>query len=95
MARMKRLQFMIEPELDEALEAAALRERVSKAALIRRWIGEHLPPLPPLEEDPLWEMVGAFEAEPLPPGVTLDDVIYGKKAGDRRWVDEARVDEAR
>lgn len=82
MARMKRLQFMIEPELDGALEGAALRARVSKGEFIRRAIRAQIDPLPPLEEDPLFEMFGAFDAEPLPPGVTLDDVIYGKQAGD-------------
>ena len=76
MARMKRLQFMIEPELDVALEQAALREGVSKAALLRRLVRLNTVPFPPLEEDPLWQMVGAYDGGLLP-GETVDDVVYG------------------
>ena len=49
---------MIEEELDAALARQAAEEGVSKAALIRRFVRERLRPLPPLEEDPLWELVG-------------------------------------
>ena len=84
MARMKRLQFMIEPELDGALEAAALRERVSKGEIIRRAIRSQVKLLPPLEEDPIWGMFGAYDGPGLRPGETIDDAIYGKKAGDPR-----------
>ena len=76
MARMKRLQFMIEPELDVALELAALREGVSKAALLRRLVRLNTVPFPPLEEDPLWQMVGSCDGGLLP-GETVDDVLYG------------------
>lgn len=61
---MKRLQIRIEEELDAALGRQARREGISKAALIRRYVRERLRPLPPLEADPLWEMVGADEYEP-------------------------------
>ncbi len=70
---MKRLQFMIDEELDTALEREALREGVSKAALIRRFIGEHLRPLPPLASDPLWGIVRAYDGEPG----DIDDIVYG------------------
>lgn len=69
---MKRLQIMIEPEVDEALERLARKERTSKAALIRRFVRERVKPLPPIEEDPLWEMVGADSFEPA----DHDDVLY-------------------
>jgi hypothetical protein len=70
---MKRLQIMIEPELDEALAREAAREGVSKAALIRLFVRRQLKPSPPIEEDPLWEMVGAdAHAEPG----NVDDVVY-------------------
>jgi predicted HicB family RNase H-like nuclease len=39
---MKRLQFRIEEELDQALEAQARREGTSKAALVRRCIRQGL-----------------------------------------------------
>jgi hypothetical protein len=70
---MKRLQIMIEPELDEALERQAAKEKTSKAALIRCYVRKELKPLPPLHEDPLWEFVGAdADAEPG----DVDDVVY-------------------
>lgn len=68
---------MIEEDLDAALARQALRERVSKAALIRRYVRERLAPLPPLHEDPLWELVGSVDAEPVD---DIDDFLYGPKA---------------
>jgi Ribbon-helix-helix protein, copG family len=77
---MKRLQIMIEEELDEALAHQARKEGTSKAALIRRYVADELKPLPPLREDPLWEMVGADpHAEPA----DIDEVVYGGKTRDR------------
>jgi hypothetical protein len=75
MARMKRLQISIEPELDAALGRAARREGVSKAALVRRLVAQRLTPLPPLEEDALWEFVGAVEGAPGD-SASVDDVVY-------------------
>ena len=69
---MKRLQVMIEEDLDEALGAQALREGTSKAALIRRHMRHALRPIPPLEQDPLWQMAGADSYEPA----DIDDVVY-------------------
>lgn len=69
---MKRLQIMIEPEIDAALARLARKERTSKAALIRRFVREKVKPLPPIEKDPLWEMVGA---DSFPPE-DVDDVVY-------------------
>ena len=75
---MKRLQIMIDEDLDAALERQARRESVSKAALIRRYVRERLTPLPPLEEDPLWQLVGMADGEPHD-SATVDDVVYGPK----------------
>lgn len=81
MRAVKRLQIMIEEDLDIFLERQARREGVSKAALIRRYVRERLGGLPPLEEDPLWEMVGAAgEVEPVD---DIDEVVYGGKLRDR------------
>jgi hypothetical protein len=74
---MKRLQIMIEEELDAALERRALEEGTSKAALIRRYVGERLTPLPPIEEDALWGLVGSVDAEPVD---DIDDFLYGPNA---------------
>lgn len=68
---MKRLQIMIESELDEALHRQAQVEGTSKAALIRRFVRLQLD-LPSLEADPLGQMIGADDFEPEP----VDDVVY-------------------
>ena len=73
MPDVKRLQIMIDEDLDAALDRMALKEGTSKAALIRRFVRERVKPLPPLEEDPLWQMVGADDVEPA----DVDDVVYG------------------
>lgn len=69
---MKRLQIMIESELDAALEREATRTSTSKAALIRRYVAEQLRPLPPVTADPLWSMVGSDDFTPA----DVDDVVY-------------------
>lgn len=69
---MKRLQIMIDEDLDAELERRASREHTSKAALIRAYVRERLRPLPPLEEDPLWELVGTVDGEPA----HHDDIVY-------------------
>ena len=75
----KRLQIMIEEDLDAALELQAREERTSKAALIRRYVRERLwsKSLPPLHEDPLWKFVGSSDAEPVD---DIDDFLYGPNA---------------
>jgi hypothetical protein len=72
---MKRLQIMIEEDLDEALELQARKEGTSKAALIRRYVAEQLKPLPPIRDDPLWDLVGMDEGSP-DDSVSVDDVLY-------------------
>ena len=75
MEEVKRLQIMIEEELDAELGRQARREGVSKAALIRRYVAERLRPLPPIREDPLWDLVGADpDAEPVD---DIDEYLYG------------------
>lgn len=69
---MKRLQMLIDADLDDALERQARAERTSKAALIRRYVRERLSAHPPLEADPVWRMVGVDDFAPD----TVDDVVY-------------------
>lgn len=71
---MKRLQIMIDEDLDQILERMALDGGTSKAALIRRFVRERVAPLPPIEEDPLWLMVGADSYDPGPE--SIDDIVY-------------------
>lgn len=76
MARMKRLQISIEPELDEAVERRAEEEGLSKAEVIRRCVRERVKPLPPIEEDPFFKLRGTVEGEP-DSSMTINDVVYG------------------
>jgi hypothetical protein len=79
MSDVKRLQIMIEEDLDSALAVEARRQRTSKAALIRRYVRERLRPdaLPPIEEDPLWAFAGGSDAEPVE---DIDEFLYGSGA---------------
>lgn len=72
LSSMKRLQILIDKELDAALEKKARAEGRSKAALIRQYVGERIKPLAPLEADPLWRIVGADDFEPEP----VDAIVY-------------------
>ncbi len=76
MARMKRLQISIEPELDAAVERRAEEEGLSKAEVIRRCVRERVKPLPPIEEDPFFKLCGTVEGDP-DSSTTIDDVVYG------------------
>ncbi len=69
---MKRLQILIDQDTDTALERKARSEGKSKAALIRQYVRERVKPLPPLEADPLWRIVGADDFKPK----SIDDVVY-------------------
>ena len=55
---------MIEEDLDAELERQATLEGVSKAALIRRYVGERLRRRPIPEDDPIWGLVGMVEGGP-------------------------------
>lgn len=70
---MKRLQIMIEEDLDAVVERVAQDRGISKAAVIRAVVRDQLDPLPPLTADPLARMTGADD---FPPG-DVDDVVYG------------------
>jgi hypothetical protein len=67
---------LIEEDLDAELAIHAAREGVSKAALIRRCVGERLRPLPPLEADPLWQVVGMVKGGSPDASSRIDEVVY-------------------
>lgn len=77
MARMKRLQISIEPELDEAVERRAEEEGLSKAEVIRRCVREEIRPLPPIEEDPLFKMFASPGSSDPGDNRSVDEVVYG------------------
>ncbi len=73
---MKRLQIMIEPELDKALEREARRDKISKSELIRRCVRDKIKPTPRIQDDPIWGLVGLYEGDP-DDSASIDDVVYG------------------
>lgn len=81
MARMKRLQVSLEPELDAELERVARSEGVSKAEVVRRCLREGIEPLPPLEEDPFFKLIGKFEGGGSGDAENHDEIIYGPRQG--------------
>ena len=73
----KRLQILIDEDLAAELERASARTGRSKGALVREAVRKQIKPLPPLEQDPIWELAGAASFDPVPAD-KLDDVIYGE-----------------
>lgn len=71
---MKRLQIMIDEDLDQFLAVEALERGTSKAAIIRDYLRQAFGrELPPLEEDPITKMIGVDDVEPA----DIDEVVYG------------------
>ena len=50
----------------------------TKVAFIRRYVRVRLRPLPQIEEDPLWGLVGMVEGAP-DDSASVDDVVYGPR----------------
>ena len=79
---MKRLQIMLDEDLDSELARRASTEGRSKASIIREALRQTLRPLPPLEEDPIWEMVAADpDGEPVD---DIDEYLIGLKEAKMR-----------
>ena len=76
---MKRLQIMLDDDLYTELGRRSEVEGRSKAAIVRDALRQSIPPLPPLEEDPLWEMVGLSDAGPVE---DIDTYLYGPLGAD-------------
>jgi hypothetical protein len=74
---MKRLQILIDEDLDADLEREARRTGRSKGSLVRDAVRRLITPLPPIQKDALWRMVGKDSFEPVPPE-EIDDVVYGQ-----------------
>jgi Ribbon-helix-helix protein, copG family len=78
LARMKRLQISIEPELDAAVARRADEEGLSKAEVIRRCVRSEIRPLPSLEEDPLYKMfLSPIKGGDPNSSMTVNEVVYG------------------
>lgn len=69
---MRRLQISIDEVLDEALASEAARRRMSRAALIRELVGQHL--RPQSGADPFARLIGDIGEDPG----DIDEVVYGR-----------------
>ena len=72
---MKRLQILIDEDLDAALERVSRRTGRSKSALVREAVRSQMEARLLPERDALWEMVGKDSFEPVSPK-EIDDVVY-------------------
>lgn len=80
MARMKRLQISLEPELDQELERAARTDGVSKAEIVRRCLREGIEPAKPWpKDDPFFEVIGMVGGSPGNASERVDEIVYGPK----------------
>ncbi len=69
---MRRLQISIDEDLDEALAVEAAQRRMSRAAVIRELIRQHL--RPPSEADPFDALIGDIDED----AGDIDEVLYGR-----------------
>ena len=72
---LRRVQLALDRDLDDALAREARLSGISKSELARRILRERLEPVPPLEDDPPWELAGVM------PGAgdnsaRVDDIVY-------------------
>ena len=73
MARMRRIQVVIDPGLDDRLQQEAGARGMSKSALIRECVERGLPSEP--HDNGLWKLIGmAGDAEPVE---DIDAYLYG------------------
>ena len=72
MTRMRRVQILLEPELDDRLEQEAATRGVSKSALVRRCV-EH--ELAESRGNGLTSLTGMFKGRP-DDSASIDEVVY-------------------
>ena len=75
---MRRAQFYVDDDLYEALSAEAARGGTSRSAIARDAVRAFLPQYFDREPDPLHELVGSVDIDPVD---DIDEVIYGYKGG--------------
>lgn len=80
MARMKRLQISLEPELDQQLGRAAAAEGVSKAEIVRRCLRKRVgAPASAAAEDPFVALIGSFSGPGGSAAEDHDDIVYRRR----------------
>jgi hypothetical protein len=74
---MRRIQIHLDEELDEALARQAHDKGISKAALIRDYLRQHVAKDIRGKERPSRLLIGMFEGSSNE-SASIDDVIYGR-----------------
>jgi hypothetical protein len=76
---MVRLTVRIDEFQDSRVRAEAKHRGVSRARVVRELIDQYLSQ--PQEESPRWKkLLEQIDVEPLPPGTSIDDFLYGSRA---------------
>jgi hypothetical protein len=68
----RRLQISVDEDVDEALAVEAARRRISRAAVIRELVREHL--APGSGADPFVDLIGDIDDD----AGDIDAVVYGE-----------------
>lgn len=71
---MRRIQLYMEPDIDDALTAAAAKRGTSRSALMRDAVRALLDAEQPTGDDPVDALIGWLDVEP---DDDIDAVIYG------------------
>jgi hypothetical protein len=72
---MRRVQIYLDEDVDDSLAVEAARRGISKAALIRKRLGENLADSEAASE--AREAIVGWIDDPLPGADSIDDVVYG------------------
>lgn len=76
--RMDRMQFYLEPSLNRELDRLSAECNVSKAELIRDGVRHIVEEYQAVEDDPLFDIVGAGEGEITDGSEEHDRYLYGE-----------------
>lgn len=77
--RMDRMQFYLQPSLNRELDRLSAECNVSKAELIRDGVRHIVEEYQAVEDDPLFDIVGAGEGKETDGSEEHDKYLYGSK----------------
>ena len=74
---MRRIQIHLDEDVDDALARQAREQGVSKAALIREYLANHVTPRARGGSDPAARLIGVYDGAP-DESERVDDVVYDR-----------------